>query len=68
MKYNDVNSTHQHTIERLIREFGTECETVVRNTYREQKLRLERNASILLYVPILASNAAREMLKQLCRY
>ncbi len=67
-KHNDVNSAHEHSIEKLIKEFGMECETLVRATYREQKLKLETNARVLLYVPMLACNAARETLRDLCRY
>lgn len=60
---NMVGSKHEEGVKKLIEEFGSERETEIRTTYREQMEKLERDATVFLYIPILALNAVRRILQ-----
>jgi hypothetical protein len=64
MKTNDVDSAHENSIDRLIQEFGPDNKMSIRTVYREERLKLEKDARVTSFIPILACKAAREAIKQ----
>jgi hypothetical protein len=60
----EISAAHENSIRQLITEFGDSSETLVRATYEKQRERLEKEARVHLFAPILACRAAREVLRR----
>jgi hypothetical protein len=64
MDASKITDAHDNSIRQLIGEFGQKNETIVRATYDEQRKRLEKEAIVNIFVPILACRATLEVLQQ----
>lgn len=64
MKKNDLDSAHENSLDRLVQEFGPDKEMSIRAVYREERLKLEKDAKVTSFIPILACKATREAIKQ----
>jgi hypothetical protein len=64
MKENNVESSHENSLEKLSQEFGPDNEMSIRAVYREERLKLEKDARVTSFIPILACKATREAIKQ----
>jgi hypothetical protein len=59
MKINDIESAHANSINTLIEEFGPGNEMSIRKLYQAERLKLENNAHVTSFIPMLAYNATR---------
>jgi hypothetical protein len=64
LKNSELNAAHENSILQLVEEFGKNHSRIICTTYNEQRKKLEKEASVLLFVPILACNATRELLQR----
>lgn len=64
MNVSENSALHENSVRQLIVLFGENNETMVRTTYDKQRKRLEKEASVHLFVPILACRATVEVLKK----
>jgi len=64
MQPGELDSAHEHNVHRLIEEFGEDKDIEVRNAYQGIRDELERGATVILYIPILAAQAARKTLRK----
>jgi hypothetical protein len=64
MKRNDVESSHENSLEKLFQEFGLDNERSIRTVYQEERKRLEKDARVTSFIPILACNATREAINK----
>lgn len=64
MNGSENSAAHENSIRQLIGLFGENNETMVRTTYEKQRKRLEKEANVHVFVPILACRATVEVLKK----
>ena len=64
MKTQEISAAHENSIRLLLEEFGDISEITVRTTYENQRERLEKEARIYLFIPILACKVTREVLQE----
>ena len=65
MKINDSESAHANSLNTLLEEFGPSNEASIRKLYNEERHKLENNAHVTSFIPMLACNAAREAIKKM---
>jgi hypothetical protein len=64
VKLSEIGAAHEHSIRQLLEEFGEHNANLIEATYYEQKKKLEQEATVLVFVPLLACNAARKALQK----
>ena len=65
MNENDVDSAHENSLDSLLQEFGPDNETFIRAVYQGERAKLEKDASVTSFIPILACNATREAIQKM---
>jgi hypothetical protein len=63
MKMDDTESAHGSHLAKLCQEYGPDNELLIREVYREERNRLEKDASVTSFIPILACKATRKAIK-----
>jgi hypothetical protein len=64
MKTDDIESAHANSLITLIEEFGPGDEMSIRKLYQAERLKLENNAHVTSFIPILAYNATRVVMNK----